>query len=165
MGRAQNLLIERPEQAVSLRALLWLELDAKGMQEGTRFVLEGEDVLCSPRTIQVLALVLHELATNAVKYGALSGNATPAARVTISWTVEPTRDEECLTLRWRETGVDMKPMTPRRGFGSEMIDNLVPQMLGGSTRLQRHADGIECVIRFPLVEQHGLSRGLRRRPA
>lgn len=155
MGRAQDLLIAKPEQAVSLRELLWLELDAKGMQEGVQFTLDGTDVLCSPRTIQILALVVHELATNAVKYGALSPHAADGARVNIDWTVEPARDVECLSLRWRETGFRLEPAPRRRGFGSEMIDNLVPQMLGGSTRLHCHADGIECVIRFPLVEQRG----------
>lgn len=162
LGRAQDLLLTRPEQAVSLRGLIWLELDAKGMREGEQFALDGPDVLCSPRTIQILALLLHELATNAVKYGALSPGAGAQARVAVTWRIDRANGgAETLTLQWRETGVVLAPSPPRRGFGSEMIDNLVPQMLGGTTELLAHADGLACRISFPLVEERGVGPARR----
>jgi two-component sensor histidine kinase len=159
IGRAQDLMLSGPEQAVGLRDLLWLELDAKGMREGEQFALTGPDLLLSLRATQVLALLVHELATNAVKYGALSPNAGSGARVAMTWTVEPAAAGERLALRWREHGVALKAVPPRRGFGSEMIENMVPYMLGGSTRMIRHPDGIECLVEFPLVEQRSIGVG------
>lgn len=90
-----------------------------------------------------MALALHELATNAVKYGALR---VPSGRLSLAWT---SRDDR-LTLEWRETGVALPPARPRRGYGTELIERALPYQLGAETRLDWGADGVSCRIVLPL---------------
>jgi two-component sensor histidine kinase len=90
-----------------------------------------------------MALVLHELATNAAKYGGLS----EGGRVSLAWW----REGEALVLRWRETGGPLLTDAPKgRGFGGRMIDTTVRSQLGGS--IERHwlATGLACEMTLPL---------------
>jgi two-component sensor histidine kinase len=153
LSRAHDLLLTAPDQPGQLRELLALEFKAKALEEGKQFHISGPDLLCEPKTMQILALLVFELATNAVKYGALSRFATPAARIDVSWTVDRTKNE--VSFRWREKGVALQKST-RRGFGSELISREVPQMLSGDAEILTHDDGIECVLRFPLPEASGV---------
>jgi two-component sensor histidine kinase len=151
LSRAHDLLLTAPDRPVSLRELLALEFDAKGLSEGTLFQLMGPDVLCDPRTIQTLALVIFELSTNAVKYGALSPAASSSAGIRVHWSIQESAEHKTILLVWREWGVTM-PAMKRRGFGSELIERLVPDMLNGSTRLTPHDDGMECEITFRCID-------------
>jgi two-component sensor histidine kinase len=151
LARAHDLLISDWGQPARLRELLELEFGAKEMREGKDFRLEGPDIQCDPRTIQMLALLVFELATNAVKHGALSPNASPAASIHVRWRIDESEARPLLRLTWRESGVK-PPKAGRRGFGSELIEKLVTQLLGGTARLDMHADGIECAITFPLTD-------------
>jgi len=90
--------------------------------------------------------VLHELATNAAKYGALS---VPGGRVTVNWRVD--RGEERLCLRWAEKGGPVLADTPtRRGFGSRVIEATVRGQLGGSVARSWDTTGLVCQIALPL---------------
>jgi two-component sensor histidine kinase len=151
LARAHDLLLTQSGRPARLRELLELEFSAKALRKGREFQLEGPDILCSPRTIQMLALLVFELATNAVKHGALSENATPQASIHVRWRVEEGNAKASLVLSWRERGVK-SPAMKQRGFGSELVERLVPQMLGGTARLDMHNDGIECLIVFPLLD-------------
>lgn len=108
-----------------------------------RILAEGPEVkLNATRTVPV-AMALHELCTNAVKYGALSAEA---GMVQVSWRVD---DAGVLHLEWLEQGGPQVAPPRRRGFGSLMIERAIAHQLGGQTQLDFHADGVRCRIRLP----------------
>jgi two-component sensor histidine kinase len=161
LSRAHDLLVTGAAKPARLRELLELEFSAKGLEPGKEFRIEGPEILCEPRTIQALALLVFELSTNAVKYGALSPNASSAAAIHVRWHTEESEKGTNLVLCWREFGVN-HPVVGRRGFGSELLERLVPQMLGGVTRLKMHDDGIEYEITFRIQnEQRPATEPLR----
>ena len=111
--------------------------------------MRGPDVTLKAQKAQALHLAVHELATNAAKYGAFS---TDEGRLDVSWEVERPDGaaQPWLRLSWRETDVAVADTAPPRGFGSEMIEDSLPYMLGGEASLAFHRDGVEGVIAFPL---------------
>jgi two-component sensor histidine kinase len=149
LARAHDLLVNQSGQPARLHELLELEFTAKALRRGKEYEIEGPEILCGARTIQMLALLVFELTTNAVKHGALSANASPSAIIRVHWRIEDTESTSLLVLSWREFGVK-PPSVERRGFGSDLLKRWVPQMLGGTARLEMHGDGIECRIAFPL---------------
>jgi two-component sensor histidine kinase len=92
-----------------------------------------------------LAMAFHELATNAVKHGALS---VQSGRVEVTCTVESAGNSEHVRLQWRESGVMIERDPVKRGYGSEVLEKSVPELLGGTFHRTFHPDGIECVIQF-----------------
>jgi len=114
-----------------------------------RATVDGPAVRLSQGGAEALGLAIHELAVNAVKYGALAG---AGAALAISWTM----DEDGLTLGWREMGVaavDSKP--PCRGFGREWIERGLPYQLGAQTSMEFLPGGIFCTIFVPAVHLVG----------
>ena len=111
-----------------------------------RFKVVGDNVRLSPKTTLSLAIAIHELATNAVEYGAFSNDA---GTVEIEWTLvaEPTGDR--LVLRWQER--DGPTVTPpsHRGFGSWVIERGLAHELGGRVTLDYHSHGVACTIDIP----------------
>ena len=106
----------------------------------SRFLLTGPEVGCGAHSASALALVVHELATNAAKYGALT---RPSGRVEISWT----REGSNIVLDWRETGgprVHSPPETD--GFGSTLIRRTVTRQFGGKLDEQWLPDGLACMM-------------------
>jgi len=113
-----------------------------------RVVLRGEDVVLRPRALLTLAMAIHELTTNAAKYGALS---VPGGRVEIHW--RPARiDNGHLMLRidWAEQGGPSVAAPTQRGFGSKLIEGSVAAELGGSARLAFAPEGLRCEILIPI---------------
>jgi two-component sensor histidine kinase len=145
--RTQNLLTRSAELETGLRDVLLLELEAHGVREGERFVLGGPKVVLPADTARALAMAFHELATNATKHGAFR---IDGGRLDVSWTLAEPEDHETLTIRWRESGVPMAGPPARRSLGFTMIEQSVPFMIGGTSSLTFHADGLECVLCFPL---------------
>jgi two-component sensor histidine kinase len=96
-----------------------------------------------PKQALALSLALHELATNAAKYGALS---RPEGRVELRWEVANGQ----LNLSWRETGGPKVAPRSRRGFGSRLLDDVLSRDLDGQTRLEFAPDGVCCWITAPL---------------
>jgi PAS domain S-box-containing protein len=109
-----------------------------------RYEFEGEDVDLAPAEALALGLVLHELATNAAKYGALS---TASGCVTVSWRVEGRE----LSLTWRERGGPPVWPPTRRGFGSRLIERSLKGSLGGAAEQTFAPDGVICRIRLQLA--------------
>src|SRR5262249_29253823 len=97
---------------------------------------------------ELLALAVHEMTTNSLKFGAL---ATAAGRLTISWSV--TEDALAhLQLNWRESGVTIASSAPRRrGFGQELIESTLPYELGANSQLSFSPGIVTCEIRIPLA--------------
>lgn len=108
-----------------------------------RFALSGPAVRLSPKTALSLSMALHELATNALKYGALH---TPAGRVRIAWDVAAGPGAERLNLTWVER--DGPPVKPpgQRGFGTRLIERGLAAELAGSAKIEFHPEGVVCRI-------------------
>jgi two-component sensor histidine kinase len=108
-----------------------------------RFRIDGESLWLTPRAALALALALHELGTNAAKYGALSGTE---GRVEIGWRL----DEGLLRLEWKEQGGPPVEAPGRRGFGSRLIERSLGADLRGTATLLFEPDGLRCRIEAPL---------------
>jgi two-component sensor histidine kinase len=105
-----------------------------------RIVIEGPHVMLEPDAATAIALALHELATNAVKYGALSA---PGGKVLVEWRLDQGRE---LRLAWRESGGPRVVAPESRGFGSQLIEGNLAQALGGAANLQFAPDGLRAEI-------------------
>ena len=108
-----------------------------------RFRIEGPSVDMSPQHALALSMALHELATNAAKYGALS---SAAGRVDVTWAIE----DGGLRLRWAERGGPTVEPPTRRGFGSRLLEHGLMRELGGSSRVHYAPEGVVCEIAAPL---------------
>jgi two-component sensor histidine kinase len=107
-----------------------------------RFAIGGPGVRLGPEAATALALALHELATNATKYGALSA---PRGRIAFHWRLDgPDRRE--LRLTWRETGGPAVAAPQRRGLGSRLIEENLATALGGTATLDFTPDGLRAEI-------------------
>ena len=109
-------------------------------------MIAGANIRFSSKAALVLGIAFNELATNAVKYGALS-NATGS--VLIKWTMEPVIEGSQILLQWQEK--DGPPVTPpsHRGFGSRVIERGVAHELEGTVHFDYHSDGLICTMTFP----------------
>jgi len=96
-----------------------------------------------------MGMALHELVTNAVKYGALS---VPTGRVTVCWDCKLNGHAAILIFAWREFGGPPTPVEAKSGYGTRLIRELVPHELGGTVDLEFAADGLSCRIEFPLQQ-------------
>jgi two-component sensor histidine kinase len=148
LARTQDLLVRNPLEAIDLHDIIRLELDAIGAREGQSYHVEGPEVRLSPRDAQAMAMTVHELTTNAAKYGALSAER---GRIEIAWTIDIAGCRKHLDFRWQERGVRLEDPAPSKGFGSRVIEETLPYMLGGSAELTFETDGVACALHFPLA--------------
>ena len=122
--------------------------------EIARFEIGGPTLYLRPKSALALSMGLHELATNAVKHGALSA---PAGRVSVTWDLFPAAGPTHLRLEWREhRGPPVKP-PQRRGFGSRLLERGLAQDIGGHVRLEFAPDGLVCTVEAPLRDMQGES--------
>jgi PAS domain S-box-containing protein len=147
IGSSHDLLIADDWHGASLRMLVEQQLGAHADRFGGQIAIEGEDVMLKPEAVQNLGLALHELATNAQKYGSLSN---PQGHIRIHWQV--CDEASKLKLIWQERGGP--PVTPpeRSGFGRAMIETVVGQALEGDVRLSFPAKGVRCEIVIPAAQ-------------
>ena len=111
------------------------------------------------RTVQTFAMALHELTTNAVKYGALK---QAGARLTVQWQVITNKGDPWLNVDWRESGVSMQPSPGRRhgtGQGRVLIEKALPYQLRAKTTYQLTPDGVHCTIALPVSARAALGTG------
>lgn len=156
LARAVDLLVERPRQRIDLARLIRGELDAIAGGDAERYSIEGPDVAIQARMVQTLAMVFHELATNAAKHGAL---AVEGGRIAVDWRVEDRDDGQVLVVGWRESGAVIPAVPTRKGYGMQIIERSVPYVTGGKADLVFHPDGLECRFDIPLAEKEGGGRG------
>jgi PAS domain S-box-containing protein len=151
LARAQTLLTESRWSGADLRALLEGELApflAVGAL-GPSVRLEGPPVMLAPVITQPLSMSVHELATNAMKHGALS---TAGGHVRVAWSV-PENGSRRLLLIWEETGGPPVAGPPSRlGFGSRVLKTTVREQLNGALELQWCDGGLRCSIEIPLPD-------------
>jgi PAS domain S-box-containing protein len=145
LHRAHDLLLESRWSGASLKAMVERELEPYRREGGPKIMIKGPDVLLPPQCTSILAMTLHELATNAVKYGALSTNT---GQLGISW---KTARGGRLLLTWEERATHM-PVPVRRssGFGMQLIDKGIRHNLGGETKVEFRRAGLYVELNVPL---------------
>jgi PAS domain S-box-containing protein len=144
LSQTHNLLTRSFWTGAGLRDILTQELAPYAGADGRGFALDGDDLKLGPVTAVTLGMAFHELATNAVKYGALS---VAGGKVLVAWRMSrPDR----LHVEWREMGGP--PVSPpgRRGFGSRLIEQALASDLNGHARLYFPSEGVRCCMEIPL---------------
>ena len=182
LARTQGVLARTLDGAVGLEELAHQEVMAHGGQECRQVTIKGPPVILTDKVAETLGLALHELTTNALKFGAL---ATPLGQVNLTWqqvrpqpgpapvgqapvgqapvvhTLDAGPHDVAtfweVVLLWQESGVVIDPAElGASGFGRELIEQGLQYELGAQTTMLFHPDGLRCEIRFPLrVEQEG----------
>ncbi len=126
-----------------LRSVVSDELAPYCREGEARARIDGPSLLLEPNSAQTIAVTLHELATNAAKYGALS---VPAGRIQVEWSRAA---DGRIVLRWVETGGPLvKPLT-RRGFGMRVMESMIREQLQGDVRFDWRAEGLVCELVIP----------------
>lgn len=115
-----------------------------------RFEISGPDIVISAKQALSLTLALHELATNAAKYGALSNDD---GRITLEWALSGGNSQNTFVLRWQESGGPEVSAPSRKGFGSRLIEELVPTDFGGEATLHYHPSGVMFELKSSGVSQ------------
>jgi two-component system CheB/CheR fusion protein len=154
LSRVQGLLSTSEHEPIKLARLIGMELDALGDgQLASQVLLSGPDTVVRSSTAQTLALAVHELSTNALKYGALSNRN---GMLTVAWEEYDKDGHPWLRLSWRETGseVPRELLSRPSGYGRVLIERALPQQTGGQTKMHLNASGMDCVITLPLRQFH-----------
>jgi two-component system CheB/CheR fusion protein len=147
MAASHDLLTDRHWEGASLRELIASQLAAFSAGAEKRVHVQGPEVTLDTSLAVPLGLALHELATNATKYGSLS---IPGGSVELSWTVGQANGAESLSLIWRETGGPRVRAPSRRGFGTSLIERGLPD-----ARIERRFDPDGLVCRIELFTSGG----------
>ncbi|MGE0118738.1 MAG: response regulator [Dongiaceae bacterium] len=142
LSRAHDLLSETRWQSVELGRIVKEEIAPFAADPARAIRAEGPAVSLHPASAQSVALALHELVTNAVKYGALS---VPQGAVALSWQLDP----EAVVLRWIERGGPPVRVPGRKGFGTRVISASIEHQLRGSAVFDWHTDGLQCSLTIP----------------
>lgn len=148
LSKAHDILTRTSWEGAQLRQIVMEATAAHDSQTGSRFDIEGPDVWVTAKSALALAMALHELCTNAVKYGALSNEQ---GRVSIEWTIADAEGAaRQLRMHWIEAGGPPVSPPERRGFGSRLIERGLGRDLGGEVRVEFAPTGVTCTILAPL---------------
>ena len=154
LSRSHDLLTRGNWEGAGLIELLNEAMEPFGVAGGRaeRIVIAGENIRISPKAALALGIAFHELATNAVKYGAFSNEA---GSIVIEWKITAAAEGNRLILHWQEK--DGPPVTPpsRKGFGSQVIERGLAHELEGTVRLDYRTDGVVCAIDVPAPRGSG----------
>jgi PAS domain S-box-containing protein len=142
LSAAHGILTQERWEAVPLRRLICDTFGAL-RHDDNRLTLDGPDLMLPPKVAVSIAMAIHELATNALKYGSLT---CPSGTVAIHWQASEGR----LRLSWKEQGGPPVTEPARRGFGSRMIERGLSAELGGSVTISFEPDGVLCEVDAPM---------------
>ncbi len=153
-ARTQTIVTSNPAGGVDLAQLVTEELLAYRAREGEQLYIAGPSVRLQSKAAETFGLAVHELATNAVKHGALS---SPSGQIAVTWCI---RDGHIgapphLLFEWIESGSPRQfPRQPRRrGFGTELLERTLNYEIGAKTSLMFKPDGLHCNIEFPMTKR------------
>jgi len=150
MARTQTLLTSAPDASMDLRDLIESEISAQTGKDTNPVTISGPSLALFGKAAENMSLAIHELTSNAVKYGALSGQT---GRLHISLEIDGSQNKPLFRMAWQESGLKQPIALPaRRGFGSELIEGVVPYQFGGKGDLDFKPDGLTCTIELPLSE-------------
>lgn len=143
LARSTDLLIAGGAAGVELRELLAIQIEPFCPDDADRLQMDGPNIRLANQPAQTIGLAIHELATNASKYGAFS---SATGSLDLSWRVK----DEVLTIIWRERVPRLRRRTGRRGFGTEIIERMLGGTLDAEISRVFHRDGLECVFKIPV---------------
>ncbi len=147
LSRAHDVLTRENWRGAYLQEIVEGAVEPYRPRGSTQFRIKGPEVRLSPRMTLALSMALHELVTNAVKYGALS---TSTGKVDIAWAVVMGDAGQRLVLRWSEAGGPTVLPPARRGFGSRLIERSLAQDLDGTVGIEFAPTGVVCTVDAPL---------------
>ena len=152
LSRVQSLLSRADNEPITLRALLLMEFEALGLYAfNGKILFGGPEARLRKSAVEMLALAIHELLTNAIKYGAL---ASEMGRLSVTWRIEGIQHDQRLVLEWIERGIASPPPAADgklRGFGRTLIEEALPYSLSAETTFELGADGLRCRVGLPLT--------------
>jgi PAS domain S-box-containing protein len=151
LSRSNDLLL-REDHAVDLKALLLAQIET--FVDSGKIAIDGPPLTISPHAAQYFAIAFHELGTHAVKYGALSDGK---GKVETSWSVS----DGTFTLSWKEQGGPVPKTKSKPGFGTQVLEQLMPAAVEGSAKLLSTPDGIEWRLIAPAGHLGAASQELR----
>jgi len=143
LSNVHSVLTQQSWDSAELHEIVRSALRAHGAPGEQHFTIEGPELRLSPQSAVALSMAVHELATNAIKYGAL---CTEAGHVDVGWSVADGR----FRWSWRERGGPRVKAPKRRGFGSRMIERALALQLSGKVAIEYAAKGVVCTIDAPL---------------
>lgn len=149
MAAANDLLVNERWESASMRKLLQRTLAPFGINDGTHFELDGPDLKLPPSVAVALALGLHEMATNAAKYGALSQEG---GVVRLSWEVVNVLRPHRLQFTWIEIGGPPVTAPTRTGFGTKLIERVIASEINGKAEIDYQPNGVIFKVAAPLPE-------------
>jgi PAS domain S-box-containing protein len=152
LAKSHDILVQEDWHGASLVELVRSQLGHYLDQSGSQISIKGPSLQLKPEGAQALGLALHELATNASKYGALS---VPAGRVNVEWKRKPTSQGGGLEILWQETGGPEVETPKARGFGSLVIERNLARSMDAEVSLEFNPGGVTCRVQVP--EEHILS--------
>jgi two-component sensor histidine kinase len=150
LGNVNAMLTQKNWDSAEIHEVVAAALRAHETPDRTRFTVEGPELRLGPKSAVAFSMAVHELATNAVKYGAL---AREAGHVDVRWSAADGR----FRWQWRESGGPPVAAPARRGFGSRMIERALALQFSGQATIDYEAAGIVCTIDAPLdaMRDHG----------
>lgn len=151
MARVQNVIIQNPMAGVDLDRLVTDELTSALAYQDGRTQVDGPDLRLHLRAAEPLALALHELSTNALKFGALS---MPGGNLSVTWRVEERDGGPHLVFDWAERGVPLDEHEPRRGgFGTVVLGEMLAHNLKAEPSFTFTPDGLRYRLSMPLTSR------------
>ncbi|MCB8822929.1 PAS domain-containing sensor histidine kinase [Microvirga rosea] len=147
LSKAHELLTRRAWTGVNLRDIVCQELEPYDDGSNTRVRLDGPDLTLEPRVGLALSLVLHELTTNAAKYGALS---TEQGLITVRWSTSEACSSDALRIDWIESGGPIVTPPTKRSFGTRLIERSVINDLQGRAQFDFDPTGLRCTLELLL---------------
>jgi len=150
LSNVHAILTQQSWDSADLHDVVWSALRPHGAPDRERFTVEGPALRLDPKSAVALSMAVHELCTNAIKYGALS---VEAGHVEVRWSVAADR----LRWQWRESGGPVVTAPTRTGFGSRMIERALAIQLSGQVAIAYEPAGVTCTIDAPLaaIRDHG----------
>lgn len=147
LAGAHNLLTAKSWETALLSEIVADAVSATAGAQASRVHSSGPEVVLPPQTAVSMAMAVHELSTNAIKYGALSNEV---GTITVTWSVDRSGEQARLALTWIESGGPPVAAPDRRGFGLRMIERGLAAELRGTVTLEFLPEGLRCTIDAPL---------------
>jgi PAS domain S-box-containing protein len=144
LSRTHTLLTNRTRSSVPLRQLLDNELEMFIHGDASRVTLDGPDLVLTDELAVPMGMAIHELTTNAAKYGALSAHG---GTLSVTWR----QSDASLNLEWQERNVSVEGETKRTGFGTKLLKEIVPRQTGGQVEIEFQPAGLSARMSIPLA--------------
>jgi len=146
MAKSIDLLVSRDWASVSLENLSLSQIVMFTDARPEKVTIAGPEIVLVPAAVEAIGMALHELATNAVKYGAL---AQEEGHISLTWEISSQADEESLKVNWRESGVNIEQAPVRKGFGHVVLTRLAQSSFGSEADLSFSPQGLVWEIAIP----------------